>query len=458
MTQLFQPTAMLLAIAVFALNTHAQDEVPPWRNAANPDAIAALERGDKPHANAAWWGFDPEDATEAVQAAIDSGAREVVIPFVGKPWIVRPIRLRSDLELVLEPGVLLLAKRGEFKGKNDSLISIIDAENVTVRGFGATLRMWKEDYQDPEQYEKAEWRMGIRMLGVRNVLIEGLRIESSGGDGIYIRGNGDRKWSENVTIRHVVCDDHHRQGISVISAVNLLIEDCVLSNTRGTAPQAGIDFEPNNADERLANCVVRNTRMVNNAGNQILVYLRPLDSTSEDVSIRFENCHVREGKPGETPAAAAERGAIGAAGMCLGAAKDDGPRGTIAFVDCTSENTGRAGARIFDWTADSVDVRFVRTTWAHPWIKAGQDDSEAGAAVRIHARRPKLAVKTGGLYFEDCAVIDESGRPVVAFEKPDSDLSLHDVSGRIFYRGPGAPEVDLGEKQENVTLKVVGAE
>ena len=80
--------------------------------------------------------------------------------------------------------------------------------------------------------------------------MEGLTIVESGGDGIGVTG-------KNITIRKCVCDRNHRQGISVFSVENLLIEDCVLSNTSGTAPQSGIDFEPDHPNEILKNVVMR---------------------------------------------------------------------------------------------------------------------------------------------------------------------------------------------------------
>src|SRR5690606_34017190 len=176
-------------------------------------------------------------------------------------------------ELGLEPGVLLLAKRGEYKGRGDSLLSLPGLDNVTIRGYGATLRMWKRDYQNPP-YEKAEWRMGIRIVGCKNVLVEGLRIESSGGDGIYIdRGGSNRLWSEDITVRDCISHDHHRQGMSLISCENLLVENCVFSNTSGTAPTAGIDLEPDGPDQRFVHCLIRNCRFENNMGHNILIYL-----------------------------------------------------------------------------------------------------------------------------------------------------------------------------------------
>jgi len=149
--------------------------------AANSAAIEAVRNGSRNDASAAWWGFNAEDATECLQSAIDSGAKKVVVPFMGTEWIVRPIRLRGDLELVCEPGVLVLAKQGEFRGKGDSLFAAADAENITLRGYGATLRMRKKDYQR-SPYAKAEWRMTLDFAGCRKIAVEGLRLESSGGD------------------------------------------------------------------------------------------------------------------------------------------------------------------------------------------------------------------------------------------------------------------------------------
>ena len=59
----------------------------------------------------------------------------------------------------------------------------------------------------------------------------------------------------------------------MISAVNLLVENCLFANTWGTAPEAGIDLEPDTEKQRLVNCVIRNSTFENNNGNEILVYL-----------------------------------------------------------------------------------------------------------------------------------------------------------------------------------------
>ena len=50
------------------------------------------------------FGYNSLDATDCLQGAIDSGAKKVIVDKQEGRWIVRPISLRSDLELVLEEG------------------------------------------------------------------------------------------------------------------------------------------------------------------------------------------------------------------------------------------------------------------------------------------------------------------------------------------------------------------
>ena len=65
-----------------------------------------------------------------------------------------------------------------------------------------------------------------------------LRIAESGGDGIYLGQGRNGETCRNTVIRRCDCDRNHRQGVSVITANGLLIEDTKLRNTIGTAPKA----------------------------------------------------------------------------------------------------------------------------------------------------------------------------------------------------------------------------
>ncbi|MCC6394878.1 MAG: right-handed parallel beta-helix repeat-containing protein [Bryobacterales bacterium] len=412
-------------------------------NTADPRAVAEVRAGKRDTANAAWWGFSAGDSTAALQATLDSGAKKVIVPYMGAPWIITPVKLRGNQEVLLEPGVVVLAKKGAFLGPSDSLLTADGVDNLTIRGYGAALRMHKADYQQ-SPYQKAEWRMGLSLRGVNNVLVEGISSDFSGGDGYYIAGNATRRWSENVIVRDCAAEGNHRQGMSVISAVNLLVENCRFSSTQGTAPESGIDIEPNIEEDRLQNVLVRNCIFENNSGHGMQVYLRPLSRKSAPVSIRFENCLTRM-----RPEAAGA-----GAGMVVGAARDDGPQGLIEFVNCASENTAREGALIYDKSASSVKVRFVNCHWHSPW--QGQVPNYAGPRVPVllDARRPAISSSPGGVEFAGCYVYDTVNRPAVQFES-EKPLSLSDVSGVIYSVGARTPRARLGDGGKNVNLRVI---
>ncbi|MBT4482459.1 MAG: right-handed parallel beta-helix repeat-containing protein [Candidatus Latescibacteria bacterium] len=404
-------------------------------NVKSEKAVNEVLEGKRTEANAAWWGFDEADATEDIQSALNSGAERVIVPNMGKDWIVRPIKLAGNQEVIFEEGIIVTAKKGEFKGKGDCLFSATGLDNITLRGYGATLRMQKKDYMT-DAYDKAEWRMVLGIRSCSNVEILGLTLKDSGGDGIYLGVSGDRKWCSNIHIKDVVCDNNYRQGISVISAENLLIEDCILNNTGGTAPRAGIDLEPNNSSERLTNCVIKNCVMENNEGAGILLYLRNLSSESEDVSVTFENCRVTS-----------EKGS----GIVLGAVPDNGADGFVEFRDCVVDGTALYGARVYDKSADRMRVRFVRCTWKG--TAGNETDDDNPAPLWIYLRRPEITRKYGGIDFIDCNIEDNRDRPFLAATERESSFGVNDITGTVSVKNPHGAYMNVGSNASGVTLE-----
>ena len=148
-------------------------------------AVAAFGEGESVNASA--FGWNATDATSCLQAAIDSGAKKVVIDRQAGDWIVEPIFLRvSGQEVVVADGVTVRAKKGSFKGRADCLFRISSKDRgVTLRGEGkATLVMNKRDYQDLKQYVFSEWRHAVSVAG-SGTTVRDLTILSSGGDGVY---------------------------------------------------------------------------------------------------------------------------------------------------------------------------------------------------------------------------------------------------------------------------------
>ncbi len=390
----------------------------------NQDMIEKVAAGEVTEAKASWWGFDEEDSTEALQAAINSGVEKLIVEDMGKPWIVTPIQLASNQEIVFEEGCEVLAKRGEFKSRNATLMTARGVENVTLRGYGATFRMWQEDYDNPDLYEKAEWRHCLSIRGSRNIEVFGLTLRDSGGDGIYIGRAGPDHTNFDVHIKDVVCDNNYRQGISVITAENLLIEDTVMRNTSGTPPQAGIDFEPNRPDERLVNVVMRNCLTENNNSTGYTFYLRPLNEESIPVSVRIENCRAV--------------GDLGhGARVITDAALESSVTGTIEFVDCTFEDSQRPGI----FVTKPADRGLVRFEDCEVVNTAG--DAETVSPI-IFASRTGSDAPVGGVEFEDVVLRDAPDRTPMGYSNVGG-VGLEDITGNLII-------VDQDGERTNVEL------
>lgn len=401
-------------------------------NFKEPVAVKEVLNGKRVVANASWWGFNATDSTEVIQGAINSGARKVIIPYVGKEWVVGPIKLASNQEIFFEPGVVVIAKKDAFKGKRDCLFSADGLSNITLRGYGAMLRMRKTDYQS-DRYTKSEFRHVIRLLGCKNINILGLRLESSGGDGICLNRGKRHQPCQNVLIRDCICDDNHRQGISVISADTLMIENCVLSNTKGTLPAAGIDLEPYLPEDMMVNIVVSNCVSRKNSGSGFIASISNLNVKSREVSILFVNCYARD---------------CGESGLRVRAVnKDRRPKGLIEFRNCTSENTSYPGALVHWEKADSpIKLRFNSCKFRNVANRHNQ------VPISLTLGRKSAAKQTGQIEFINSYVYDKKKRPFLKITDIKAGKGVYDVKGQINVCNPYG--VKMGTTGEKLVLKV----
>jgi len=327
---------------------------------AKPQLVQEVLDGKRSEARVSWWGFNAEDSTEFLQAAINSGAKKLVLDRQASDWVTLPLKAASNQEIVLEDGVVLQAKKGAYLGPSDSLLTLRQCENVVIRGekpgAKAFFRMNKADYQKAP-YKPAEWRHGLSILSSKNVLVEDLTIEFTGGDGIYLGVCKAGVTCGDVTIRRVLCYENHRQGISVISARNLLIEDVIMRDTNGTAPQAGIDFEPNLENEELTNCVMRRCVCEGNAGDGFEFYLPNLTSKSGTLSITLEDCVSRNNKRSGINWILTNAGKAGEA---------DPIPGTFVVKNFVTENEGGFGIAMRNNPIDSVKTTFENVKIVNP--------------------------------------------------------------------------------------------
>ena|GEM_PF-2338408 len=208
--------------------------------------------------------FNAQDATAALQAAIRSGAPRVWVPNMGTPWLIDMIGLISNQEILLEKGVVIESKPGSGFYVDGQLFKGASLKNVTLRGYGATLKMRRDLFTSGKPYKPSEHRHAIVLYASQNVKILGLTIKDAGGDGIMVGGLTHSSYNKGVLIKDVLIHNAYRNAISIISAENLTIDNAILINTSGTSPQGGLDFEPDHEQQRIVNFAVRNCIIMNN--------------------------------------------------------------------------------------------------------------------------------------------------------------------------------------------------
>lgn len=355
------------------------------------------------------FGFDAVDATENLQKAFDSGEREILVDNVGAPWIVRSLFARSNQRIVFEKGVELLAKSGEYKGRNDRMLTIRDVDNVEIVGNGAVLRMRREDYIGPA-YSHGEWRHALAINGGHGITVDGLVLENSGGDGIYISEGGGMnqpggRLAKDVVIRNCVCDRNHRQGLSIISGENILVEKCVFRNTKGVPPEDGVDIEPNDANGHCVNIVVRDCVSENNAGIGFETALSHLRASTRPVSVLYENCRSTGDRYGVKIR------------TCVDPKKADYPTGKVVHRGCVFERTLSEAINVQQVPKTAFETVFDDCTFAK--IGTATPDAPLIVLFTMFDGDPKPALPT----MKDMKWSDRGGRRLYAYDT--LDFSVH---------------------------------
>lgn len=418
----FKYLVSLLAIAA-GLTTYAQ--------AASAEVTVKWQAGDN---------------SANIQKAIDSGDSMVIIPKADKPWLVgQPIYARKpNQKIVFKPGVVLLAQQGAFKEKYNSMVTLL-ADNVTLSGYQAIFKMRKADYANPSLYEKSEWRHNINVRGAKGFVIEGLTLRNSGGDGILLEHGPNEpnqlpvsKYSSG-TIRDIIAANNYRQGLSVVSAKDLLVENSTFQNTSGTDPASGVDLEPDHDWQKLVNITFRNTKFINNQQSGIKIALWHYHGSQvEDLSITFDGCQsTGNGRNG-----------IDIVGVDDGFY--DGPKGNIKFQNCKIDSAKENGVFIQNDQTDPIKT-FKITFGNTSVVNSASKSTEFYPILLFNTHEP------GGIpnidFGSDFIVTDNKIRPALSASYFAKVHGLSNIHGSIAVKNTQKQVSDLGTNLSNVTLK-----
>ncbi len=395
--------------------------------------LAQVESGAITTAYAKWWGTDKTetDATGILQNAINSNASTIIVAADFSPWHTRPLELRDDLEIVIETGAELRAKSRAYHGGGECVLTGANDTNITISGPGSII-MNKSDYQGAG-YSSAEWRHAISLLSCDTVTIDNdLTISQTGGDGIYV---GDSSGPcMNIVIEDCTVDGAYRNAISVISVENLRVSNCLLKNTLGTSPMAGIDFEPNYEYQPLTNCLVENCTIQNNATRGVLVATWNGDSTTTPYDITVSDCNISGGDYGMT------------------LVKSATIEGLIDFNNCLIENTDAAGIEFRYFYNGGLEAVFRECKITNASSGIGHtDESPIKFLVTAGVTR-----SIGGITFVDGIndnIVDDNSwtEPDLIAVSPDTETYYFcNLNGVIIYNGSS---IDLNDEYSVPTLE-----
>ena len=207
------------------------------------------------------------DDTAAIQAAINAlpadGGTVLVPPGTYMIDTTRKVNLRSSMLLMMDPDAILKAKPASVA--RHYILYVNGKTDVEIAG-GQLL-----GERDTHTYLTTgtdEWGHGIQILGGRGVTIRDLRVSRCTGDGVCIGGG-----SSDVVIANIVSTQNRRQGLSITNCSNIRVHESEFSHTQGTAPECGIDLEPDDG-YTCSDVVIEDCRLNDNAKYGINIWKR----------------------------------------------------------------------------------------------------------------------------------------------------------------------------------------
>jgi len=368
-------------------STGSPSSTPPPPNAAPANAVSLLHFGNA--------GFGGDD-THVFQMALDytaANGQTLEIPSGG--YNINPISFPANSSVFVDAGVTVTANSGYGDGVRMLNIS---SSNVTITGESAAVSVF---HMRKAEYTSGEQRHCLNIANASNVTISGISCNDSGGDGLYV------SYSTNVTVQDSIFDNNRRQGSSIVGGVDHIhyLRDH-FTNTNGTAPQSGIDIEPNRWQDFLLDVKIEDSYTDGNAGDGLMVSTWKLDSTSQPISVTV----LRHHSTGNS-----RYGYIG---------QNNDPSnapGTILIQDSFSDRSGSYGAAGYFYEGNGAALIFENLTVTNPHTKgpAVYGDSAAVGLVRGGG----YTVPEGNIHFLNININITNG-------KTDHYFNFQDGSGK----------------------------
>ncbi|MCC8363685.1 right-handed parallel beta-helix repeat-containing protein [Lysobacter sp. A6] len=228
------------------------------------------------------YGDGLHDDTAAIQAAINSlPTTGGIVQIPAGTYLIdvaKKINCRNLMLLQMDPNTILKAKTNGLS--RYYIINLSGKSDVEVAGGQLV------GDRDTHNYSAVsgthEWGHGIYAgSGAKRITIRDLRVSKCTGDGVCIGGA-----SSDVVIANIISTNNRRQGLSITNCSNIKVYDSEFSYTQGTAPECGIDIEPD-AGYTCTNVLIQNCRLNNNKKYGINIWNRTTNVTITGCTLEY---------------------------------------------------------------------------------------------------------------------------------------------------------------------------
>ena len=264
-------------------------------------------------------GVYDECVTILNEMAIDGRLQALVEEAITGNIIIVPSMSVAQINDKIKDGGTILFKSGDYFLQATDSIEVKDNSHVVFED-GAVLR---QITVNPTHYEMidlrhvknitlerpvcigerplhegntGEWGHGIAVHDCKNITIIDARIEETWGDGIYIGlpyYESFQYKNDNIKVIRPIIKHCSRNGISITSSLDVLVDSAYIYKVDRTAPKAGIDIEPEYSDASgvfLGRVRLTGQTVIDNCPYGIPMHLGTL--VDSDVNIIIEHLDV----------------------------------------------------------------------------------------------------------------------------------------------------------------------
>lgn len=178
--------------------------------------------------------------------------------------------------------------------KQYNLFRIYNKKNVKIKGG---IVVGDRYSTEKSGLTTGEWGYGIAVSGGENVYIEDVQSVDMWGDGINLQcavTTNTYLDCKNIQITNVRCSNNRRQGMSIESGIDVIVQSSIFEKTNGTGPGCGIDVEISISNSTLKNIIIQDCIFKNNHSSGLTLQTK-VDGASV-LNCKFENNTDSEGQ------------------------------------------------------------------------------------------------------------------------------------------------------------------